>query len=151
MKLDAAGALDSEWPPVESADVSAGTLTTGGSKQTEEETKEGELALENRGESRNKQADKGLAKPFKELWRSEHQKAFERVKCLPAEAPTLAHPDFSKPFLVYSDASDYAVGGILAQAKAEGKEKELRGDKQVIGYYSKKLGTSERNYSVPEK
>ena len=53
--------------------------------------------------------------------------------------------------MAYLDASDYAVGGILAQAKTKGEEKKLRGEKYVMDYYSKKLGTSERDYSDPEK
>ena len=53
--------------------------------------------------------------------------------------------------LVYSDASEYAAGGVLAQARVRGTEKNVKSPKQIIGYYSKKFGKSERNYSVPEK
>ena len=32
------------------------------------------------------------------------------------EAPVLRAPDFSKPFLVRTDASDYAIGAVISQS-----------------------------------
>ena len=46
------------------------------------------------------------------------------------------------PFIVYSDASDTAIGGLLGQVQ-NGKE-------VVISYWSRKLMKAERNYSTVE-
>jgi len=35
--------------------------------------------------------------------------------------PILAYPNFKEPFLVYTDASEVAVGGVLGQIQ-DGKE-----------------------------
>ena len=53
------------------------------------------------------------------------------------EAPVLARPDFSKPFKVQTDASSYAMGGILTQEAEDGEH--------PIIY------VAERNYSFTEK
>lgn len=31
--------------------------------------------------------------------------------------PVLAFPDHAKPFEIHTDASDYAIGGVLMQAR----------------------------------
>ena len=51
----------------------------------------------------------------------------------------LALPDFTRPFGVQSDASDYAVGGVLMQ------------DGHPIAYESRKLQDREKNYPAHEK
>lgn len=53
--------------------------------------------------------------------------------------PVLALPDHAKPFEVHTDASDYAIGGVLMQ---EG---------HPIAYESRKLNDTERKYTVQEK
>jgi hypothetical protein len=57
--------------------------------------------------------------------------------------PVLLPPDFSKPFLVVTDASDFAIGGAILQIK-EGKEHPIR-------YWSRTLQPAERNYHTTEK
>ncbi|KAL0411995.1 UNVERIFIED_CONTAM: Transposon Tf2-11 polyprotein [Sesamum latifolium] len=53
--------------------------------------------------------------------------------------PVLALPDMSKPFVVETDASDFALGGILMQ------------DGHPVAFESRKLKDVERRYSVYEK
>ena len=49
------------------------------------------------------------------LWTDECNSAFEILKCRLVESPVLAHPDFTKPFIIDSDASDQAIGAVLSQ------------------------------------
>ncbi|KAL0374988.1 UNVERIFIED_CONTAM: Transposon Tf2-11 polyprotein [Sesamum radiatum] len=53
--------------------------------------------------------------------------------------PVLALPDMSKPFMVESDASNFALGGVLMQ------------NGHPVAFESKKLKDVERRYSVHEK
>lgn len=48
-------------------------------------------------------------------WKPEQQKAFETIKDTSTETPVLIRPDFGKPFFLYTDASDYAIGAALTQ------------------------------------
>ncbi|KAL0458183.1 UNVERIFIED_CONTAM: Retrovirus-related Pol polyprotein from transposon [Sesamum latifolium] len=53
--------------------------------------------------------------------------------------PLLAFPDMSKPFVVETDTSDFALGAILIQ------------DSHPVAFESRKLKDVERSYSVHEK
>ena len=80
--------------------------------------------------------------PF--VWGEEQESAFRALTEALATSPVLVHPDFDKPFILFTDASDVAVGAILAQ----------HDDNKVdhpIAYYSKTLSKAERNYSVTER
>lgn len=76
-------------------------------------------------------------------WTEEQGTAFETVKERLTEAPVLACPDFSKPFVLQTDASDYGIGAALTQTTTDGDK--------VIAYASRTLNPAERNYSVTEK
>jgi hypothetical protein len=75
--------------------------------------------------------------PYK--WTEETQQAFQHIKQALVTAPVLALPDFSKPFTVETDASDYGIGAVLSQ------------DNHPIAYLSKALGPRSRGLSTYEK
>ena len=76
-------------------------------------------------------------------WTEDCQKAFETLKGEIAARPVSAYPDFSKPFRLYTDASNIGLGAILAQ-KQQGKEK-------IICCASRTLNNAESNYSTTKK
>lgn len=76
-------------------------------------------------------------------WTAEAEIAFNELKSVLTSAPILANPDFTKPFVIESDASENAVGAALVQI--------LDGESRVVGYFSKKLSATQRKYSAVEK
>ena len=77
-----------------------------------------------------------------EHWNQKCQQALEELRRGLTSAPVLAYPDYAKPFVVETDASDKGLGAVLSQ-RQDGK---LR----VIAYASRGLRGSEKsmdNYS----
>ncbi|KAL4323802.1 hypothetical protein GQ457_11G023210 [Hibiscus cannabinus] len=70
-------------------------------------------------------------------------KAFEDLKKQLASAPIVHSPDWSLPFELMCDASDFAVGAVLGQR--EGKVFH------VVYYASKTLNDAQLNYTTTEK
>lgn len=81
------------------------------------------------------------APPF--VWTEEANAAFLKLKDCLISSPVLSCPDYSQPFQVHTDASDYGVGAVLTQI--------IDGDEKVIAYMSKSLSAQERNYSATER
>lgn len=79
--------------------------------------------------------------PF--IWTQECEDAFEQLKTALCTAPVLHQPDFTKPMVVYCDASDYATGAVLMQDFGQGL--------QPIAYDSKALSKSQRNWCTHDK
>ena len=79
--------------------------------------------------------------PF--VWSDQCQEAFERLKKKMVEAPVLAHPDFSKPFIIDTDASDAAIGAVLSQI--------IDGQEHAIAYASRTLSKADKRYCVTRK
>jgi hypothetical protein len=77
------------------------------------------------------------------IWDEDQQRAFERLKTCLTTPPILAYPNFRKPFILYTDASTFALGAILSQ---EGEDKK----EHVIAYASRTLNKHERNYGITE-
>ena len=79
--------------------------------------------------------------PF--VWTNSQQLAFEQLKEKLVTAPILIYPDFTKPFILTCDASNYAISAILSQGDV--------GKDRPIAYASRTLNKAECNYSVTEK
>ena len=76
-------------------------------------------------------------------WGEEEQQAFENLKTKLMNPPILSYPRFDCQFILFTDASDEALGAVLSQVQ-DGEEK-------VIAYGSKRLNSRECNYSTVEK
>jgi transposase InsO family protein len=77
-------------------------------------------------------------------WGKEQQQAFEELKSCLMSAPVLAHPDPSRQYILNTDASGFAVGGVLSQQQADGS-------RRPVAYFSHKMTPTERNYTVPQQ
>jgi hypothetical protein len=58
-----------------------------------------------------------LKKETKWRWEQKEQTSFELLKRMLTTTPLLEFPDFTKPFILTTDASGYAIGAILSQGK----------------------------------
>ena len=76
-------------------------------------------------------------------WTEECQRAFEELKAALMTEPVLVFPDWNKPFSVYVDASQTAVGGVLVQ--------EHGGGQRAIHYYSRKLTPTQSRWPIIER
>ena len=71
-------------------------------------------------------------------WGPDQQNAFDTIIVKLTSPPVLAYADFTKPFLVTTDASSDGLGAVLYQYQD--------GHERVIAYASRGLRASERNY-----
>ena len=55
------------------------------------------------------------------IWTTECQNAFESLKDKLICTPVLAYPDFSKPFVLETDASIKGLGAVLSQKQSNGQ------------------------------
>ena len=77
------------------------------------------------------------------IWGPPQQQAFETLKIKLTSSPVLIFPDYSKEFILVTDASNIGIGGILMQ--------ERYGKPQPIAYASRLCTAAERNYSTTER
>ena len=82
-----------------------------------------------------------MEKDVKFEWNSECEKAFKELKHLLTTAPVLAYPNFNEPFILETDASRFAIGGVLTQKGKDNQE-------HPVCYYSRTLSKPEQNYST---
>ena len=75
-------------------------------------------------------------KPWK--WTDEHQKAFDDVKATIAKDVSLAYPDYSIGFEIYTDRSKRQLGAVITQ------------NNRPIAFFSRKLSVCQQKYSVTE-
>jgi hypothetical protein len=65
---------------------------------------------------------------------SVHQQEFDNLKTTIAKEVVLAHPDFTKPFGVYTDASTMQLGAVITQGN------------RPIAFFSMKLSVMQTKY-----
>ena len=75
--------------------------------------------------------------PF--VWTSITDEAFVTLEQALLSAPVLALPDFTKPFMIETDACEYGIGAVLMQQG------------HPLAFVSKTLGPKNRALSVYEK
>ena len=80
--------------------------------------------------------------PTKIEWTGRAELAFQRLKKMLVSAPLLKNPDFTRTFILQTDASGVGVGAVLSQ----GEEEDY-----PVAYFSRKLLPRERAYSTVEK
>src|SRR6266540_5349890 len=84
-----------------------------------------------------------LAKKVSYVWGQEQQQAFERLKQIISSVPVLVHPDFNRPFILYTDASKEGLGAILAQPR---QAKRIH----PVTFISYKNNRHKRNYPITD-
>ena len=77
-------------------------------------------------------------------WGEDHERSFITLKAALASSPVLAFPDFSRPFILLTDASNSTIAGVLLQIDAHGIERP-------IAYASRRMNKAERNYGITDK
>jgi hypothetical protein len=77
------------------------------------------------------------------MWSDIQQQAFEKLRQLLTQPPILSYFSDKLPIVIDCDASDSAIGAILAQIHPEGEK--------VVAYYSRCLSAPEKNYCVTRK
>ena len=76
-------------------------------------------------------------------WSTECQGAFEFLRSTLCAEPVMCHPDFTKPFVLYTDASQVALGSVLTQ--------QVDGLERVVAYASHALSAAERRWSTYDR
>lgn len=82
-------------------------------------------------------------KNAKWIWGREQQNSFDMLKKLLTEAPILRQADERLPFILRTDASNYALGAVLLQGEGY--------DERPIEFASRLLTSAEINYSTTER
>ena len=77
-------------------------------------------------------------------WGVEHQISFDRIKEVLTCNPVLALPDPSKPFVLETDASNFALDAVLLQAGIDGVE-------HPVAFFYRKMLPAKTNYPVHDK
>lgn len=77
------------------------------------------------------------------VWGDQQEQAFQDVKTALSSAPVMALPNDHDPFILDTDASDYAIGAELIQIQG--------GQERVISYGSFSLTPEQRRYCTTRK
>lgn len=92
------------------------------------------------------------------VWTPRAQTAFNKLKEALSNTSVFALPDFSRPFRLRTDASQFAIGGVLFQVesspgKVEGTvhAPKLQSFERPIAYTGRKLTSAELNYPTHEQ
>ena len=80
------------------------------------------------------EAAAGKTKRAKIKWTDELERAFLEIKKMVSTEALLTYPDWSKPFTIHTDASDFQLDAVISQ------------DDKPIAFFSRKLNSAQRNY-----
>eukprot|EP00698_Gefionella_okellyi_P007575 TRINITY_DN185_c0_g1_i13.p1 TRINITY_DN185_c0_g1~~TRINITY_DN185_c0_g1_i13.p1 ORF type:complete len:902 (+),score=130.16 TRINITY_DN185_c0_g1_i13:4016-6721(+) len=94
-----------------------------------------------------------IAKPLTDLtgkyarfeWGESQQQAFQMLKDLMLTAPILSHPDFTRPFVLVTDASEAGVGAWLGQWN-EGHDRVM-----PVGFASQLMSKTQRRWDATHR
>ena len=79
--------------------------------------------------------------PF--TWSLREGEAFNALKTVLQQAPVLQLADQTRPYIVTTDASDYAMGAVLSQVWDDGEH--------PVAFESRKMNPAEQNYPTHER
>ena len=82
-------------------------------------------------------------KDVKFIWTDDCEKAFITLRDALTKRPVLIIADPSKPYILYTDALDIALGAVLLQRDSDG-------NLHPIAYASKALNAAQKNYTVTD-
>ncbi|GMF52482.1 unnamed protein product [Phytophthora fragariaefolia] len=88
------------------------------------------------------------------VWTSMAQSAFDALKQALCKTPVLVLPDFSRPFRIRTDASQFAIGGVLYQSECSSEEVEGKKNAPIehpIAFTGRKLAPADLNYPTHEQ
>lgn len=77
-------------------------------------------------------------------WSSELEDAFYQLRVSLSDETLRFQPDLSREFTLTTDASEFAIGGMLSQQDGSGKDR-------LVHKFSKRIEKAQMNYSVTEK
>jgi hypothetical protein len=72
-------------------------------------------------------------------WTKVEQNAFEKMKHIISRETLLFYPDFTKPFVIHTDASHTQLGAVISQ------------NDKPIAFYSRKLNPAQTRYTTTER
>ena len=78
------------------------------------------------------------------VWGPRQQEAFDYLRTCLMTQPLLRNPDYSKPFILKTDASKFSIGAELVQPDEEGRL-------HPVAYLSRQMNSAETRYSVIEQ
>lgn len=82
--------------------------------------------------------------PDKVTWTPELQQAFDGLRRSLQQEPVLQNLDYSRPFTLYTDASNRGIGAVLSQVRGDGAD-------LPVAFYSRKFLPRETRYTTTEK
>ena len=82
--------------------------------------------------------------PNQVVWTDRCEGSFQNLKSLLCREPVLRSPDFTKEFILQTDASDVGVGAVPSLLDEEGAD-------HPVAYYSMKLLAREQKHATIEK
>jgi len=77
------------------------------------------------------------------MWNDDLQRSFDELRHALSTAPVLDHAQSDCPLILDTDASAYALGGVLSQV--------VDGQERVIAYASQTLSKSQKNYCTTHR